>query len=105
MIFKGVGEGKPYPSHGLDDPKDWAHLAPRMIRLEELITTKSNLDLRALLSSDSTFYGDIFCHVVQWQGELYLEDGLHRALRAALGGRPVVHGRVLVIDSAQPAIT
>jgi Arc/MetJ family transcription regulator len=98
VIFKAVGEGRPYPDHGLEDPKDWAHLPPRMIRLEELITVRSALDLRALLSADSTFYGDIFCHVVQWQGDLYLEDGLHRALRAALQGRPAVHGRVLTLD-------
>ncbi len=69
-----------------------------MLRLEELITTRAELDLRALLSEDSTFYGDIFCHVVQWKGDYYLEDRLHRALRAALQGRPAVHGRVLVLD-------
>lgn len=98
MIFKGVGAGRPYPPHDLANPQDWAHLAPRMLRLEELITTRAELDLRALLSEDSTFYGDIFCHVVQWKGDYYLEDGLHRALRAALQGRPAVHGRVLVLD-------
>jgi hypothetical protein len=36
---------------------------------------------------------------------LYLEDGLHRALRAALQQRPVIHARVLVLggdsDSAE----
>ena len=98
MIFKGVGDSQPYPAHGLDEPGDWAHLPPRMIRLDELVTTRAQLDLHALLSSDSTFYGDIFCHVVKWQGALYLEDGLHRALRAALRGRPAVHGRVLDLD-------
>jgi Arc/MetJ family transcription regulator len=98
MIFKGVGTGRPYPEHQLDTPADWAPLAPRMILLEELITTRSALDLRALLAEDSTFYGDIFCHVVLWRGEYYLEDGLHRALRAALQGRPAVHGRVLDLD-------
>ncbi|MGI8948070.1 MAG: type II toxin-antitoxin system VapB family antitoxin [Ornithinimicrobium sp.] len=97
MIFKAVGEGRPYPDHGLQEPKDWAHLPPRQIRLEELTTTRAALDLRALLAEDCTFYGDIFCHVVQWRDELYLEDGLHRALRAALQGRPAVHGRVLVL--------
>ncbi len=98
MIFKAVGDHPPYPPHGLDEPKDWAHLPPRMIRLDELTTTKATLDLQHLLAADSTFYGDIFCHVVQFGGELYLEDGLHRALRAALAGRAVVHGRVLVLD-------
>ena len=46
------------------------------------------------LAEDSTFYGDMFAHVVQWRGELYLEDGLHRALRCALAQRRVLHARV-----------
>ena len=29
---------------------------------------------------------------------MYLEDGLHRAVRAALQQRPVLHARVLVLD-------
>lgn len=98
MIFKGVGDHRPYPAHGRDDPKDWANLPPRMIRLDELTTTRATLDLHLLLSPDSTFYGDIFCHVVRYREELYLEDGLHRALRAALAGRAFVHGRVLPVE-------
>ena len=98
MIFKAVGNGRPYPAHGLETARDWADVPPRMVRLDELITTKGNLDLAALLSEDSTFYGDLFAHVVQWQGVLYLEDGLHRALRAALQQRPALHARVLVLD-------
>lgn len=97
MIFKAVGDGRPYPDHGVRNPKDWSSVSPRAIRLDELITTKRTLDLGALLSEDSTFYGDIFAHVVSWQGDLYLEDGLHRALRAALQQRPVIHARVLVL--------
>lgn len=96
MIFKAVGDGQPYPPHHLED---WSHLPPRMIRLDELITTKSMLDLQHLLAADSTFYGDIFCHVVSFEDRLYLEDGLHRALRAALAGRSFVHGRVLVLPA------
>ena len=98
MIFKAVGSGRPYPAHGLETARDWADVPPRMVRLDELITTKRNLDLAALVSEDSTFYGDLFAHVVQWQGGLYLEDGLHRALRAALQQRPALHPRVLVLD-------
>jgi Arc/MetJ family transcription regulator len=98
MIFRSVGDGRPYPEHGLETTRDWAEVPPRMIRLDELITTKRNLDLATLLSEESTFYGDLFAHVVQWEDRLYLEDGLHRALRAALQQRPALHARVLVLD-------
>ncbi|MEO9322018.1 type II toxin-antitoxin system VapB family antitoxin [Nocardioides sp. C4-1] len=93
MIFKRVGDGRPYPAHGLTSAA-WATVPPRQVRLDELVTTKDTLQLAALLDEDSTFYGDLFAHVVVWRGELYLEDGLHRALRAALHQRNVLHARV-----------
>ncbi len=93
VIFKRVGEGRPYPEHDLA-PRDWAALPPRPVRLDELVTTKDTLQLAALLDEDSTFFGDLFAHVVEWNDELYLEDGLHRALRAALQQRLVLHARV-----------
>jgi len=96
VIFKRVGEGRPYPDHGLT-AKQWASVPPRQVRLDELVTTKDTLQLAALLDEDSTFYGDLFAHVVEWNGELYLEDGLHRALRAALQQRHVLHARVHVL--------
>jgi Arc/MetJ family transcription regulator len=98
VIFKAVGDGRPYPEHGLTTSRDWSDVPPRQVRLDELITTKRVLDLDALLSEDSTFYGDLFAHVIEYQGSMYLEDGLHRALRAALQQRPVLHARVLVIE-------
>lgn len=94
MVFKAVGDSRPYPAHGLA-LTEWAGLPPQQVRLDELITTKSRLDLHNLLSEDSTFYGDLFAHVVRWRGDLYLEDGLHRALRAALQQRQTLHARVL----------
>ena len=97
MIFKRVGDGRPYPDHGLS-AKEWAKIPPRQVRLDELVTTKDTLQLAALLDEDSTFYGDLFAHVVKWQGDLYLEDGLHRAVRAALQQRQVLHARVLEMD-------
>jgi hypothetical protein len=42
---------------------------------------------------------------VQWHGDLYLEDGLHRALRAALQQRNVIHVRVLDLDALTPVET
>ncbi|MEV6523612.1 type II toxin-antitoxin system VapB family antitoxin [Longispora sp. NPDC051575] len=94
MIFKAVREGQPYPEHGLS-LKDWAEIPPRPVRLDQLITTKRELGLDRLLADDSTFYGDLFPHVVRYQDALYLEDGVHRALRAALQQRTTIHARVL----------
>ncbi|MGY0232817.1 type II toxin-antitoxin system VapB family antitoxin [Longispora urticae] len=94
MIFKAVRDGKPYPEHGLS-LKDWAEIPPRPVRLDQLITTKRELGLDRLLADDSTFYGDLFPHVVRFQDALYLEDGVHRALRAALQQRTTIHARVL----------
>jgi Arc/MetJ family transcription regulator len=96
VIFKEVKDGKPYPDHGLS-LKQWAEIPPRAVRLDQLITTKRELALDRLLAEDSTFYGDLFPHIVEWQGQLYLEDGVHRALRAALQQRTTIHARVHVI--------
>jgi Arc/MetJ family transcription regulator len=100
VIFKEVGQTRPYPDHGFVSTRQWAKVPPRQVRLDELVTTKSTLDLTALLAEDSTFYGDLFAHVVQWHDTLYLEDGLHRAVRVALAQRNLLHARVLVLDEA-----
>ena len=97
MVFKQVGDGRPYPDHARTG-REWAQIPPRPVRLDQLITTKNVLDLHTVLATDSTFYGDLFPHVISWRGELYLEDGLHRALRAALQQRSVLHVRVLDLD-------
>lgn len=102
MIFKAVREGKPYPEHGLTT-REWSRIPPRPVRLDHLVTVKRNLALDRLLAEDSTFYGDLFPHVVQWDGDLYLEDGLHRAVRAALQQRTTIHARVLVLPVAGKA--
>jgi len=94
VIFKRVGDDRPYPDHGYTQ-RQWASIAPYQVRLDQLVTTKSTLDLETLLEEDSTFYGDLFAHVVSYNGDLYLEDGLHRALRAALQQRQTMHARVL----------
>lgn len=97
MIFKAVGDGRPYPDHGRVTAKDWSDVPPRQVRLDELVTTKRTLNLDNLLAEDSTFYGDLFAHVVEYKNVLYLEDGLHRAVRAALQQRPILHARVLTL--------
>ena len=74
-------------------------IPPRQVRMDTLTTTKKELALDALLADDSTFYGDLFPHAVQWRGEIYLEDGLHRAVRAALENRHTIHVRILDLDA------
>src|SRR3954463_16662396 len=71
VIFKAVRDGAPYPDHHTT-LKAWAEIPPRPIRLADLITTKRELALDKLLAEDSTFYGDLFPHVVEYQGALYL---------------------------------
>jgi Arc/MetJ family transcription regulator len=97
MIFKGVLDGRPYPDHGLSH-RQWAQIPPRQIRLDDLVMTTTVLALDRLLSEDSTFYGDLFPHAVKWNGDVYLEDGLHRAVRSALRNRIVLHARVFDMD-------
>jgi Arc/MetJ family transcription regulator len=96
VIFRSIGDHRPYPDHQFTQ-RQWGEIAPTQVRLDQLVTTKRELDLDTLLADDSTFYGDLFAHVVQWRGTLYLEDGLHRALRAALQQRHVLHARVMAI--------
>ncbi|PYE15479.1 Arc/MetJ family transcription regulator [Williamsia limnetica] len=98
VIFKGVRDGKPYPDHQLSI-RDWAKIPPRQLRLDQLITVTTVLALDKLLSEDSTFYGDLFAHAVRWNGDMYLEDGLHRAVRSALRNRHVIHARLLDLDN------
>jgi len=97
VIFKRVSDRRPYPEHGLT-ARDWSAIPPRQVRLADLVTTKTALDLDTLLADDATIFGDLFCHVVRWNGQLYLEDGLHRAVRAALQQRLVVPARVLDLE-------
>ena len=54
MIFKRVGEDRPYPAHGYVQ-KQWAAIAPQQVRLDALVTTKRMLDLEALLAGNDTW--------------------------------------------------
>ncbi|HET9253647.1 MAG TPA: type II toxin-antitoxin system VapB family antitoxin [Pseudonocardiaceae bacterium] len=97
MIFKEIRHGRPYPDHGFST-KDWAQISPQQVRLADLITTATVVDLEKVLSDDPTLPGDLFPHAVRWCGELFLESGLHRALRAALQQRTTLHVRILDLD-------
>jgi Arc/MetJ family transcription regulator len=97
VIFKEIRHDRPYPEHGFS-MKDWAQIPPQQVRLANLITTATVVDVARLLSDDPTLPGDLFPHAVRWCGELYLEEGLHRALRAALQQRTTLPVRILDLD-------
>ena len=97
MIFKEIRQGRPYPEHGFS-MKDWAQIPPQQVPLKNLITTATVVELEKVLSEDPTLPGDLFPHAVRWCGELFLEDGLHRALRAALQQRTTLPVRILDLD-------
>lgn len=64
MIFKKVGAHRPYPQHGMSNA-DWGSIPPQQVRLDWLTTTQKTLDLETLLAEDSTYFGDLFPHVVK----------------------------------------
>ena len=97
MIFKEIRNGRPYPEHGFS-VKDWAQIPPQQVPLAHLITTTTVVDVARLLSDDPTLPGDLFPHAVRWCSELFLEEGLHRALRAALNQRTTLNVRILDLD-------
>ena len=98
MIFRVCGTESPIPNTACPT-ETGRSIPPCQIRLDELVTTTKVLALDRLLSEDSTFYGDLFPHAVKWRSVLYLEDGLHRAVRAALRNRTVLHARLLDLDA------
>lgn len=102
MIFKTVLDEKPYPFSNFNN---WSDVAPKKTPLCEIIVTQKTLSLEKLLNDDSTFFGDLFPHVIKWKGELYLDNGVHRALRAALGQQEFIHARVLTLsESGEPIL-
>ena len=102
MIFKGVLDGKPYPDHGLSH-RQWAQIPPRQIRLDELVTTTTVLRWTACCRRTRRSTATCSRMPCRWRGVIYLEDGLHRAVRAALRNRTVLHARVFDMDMPLPA--
>ena len=43
VIFKAVGDSRPYPDHGYTT-RQWSTVPPRLVRLDELVTTRYRLE-------------------------------------------------------------
>lgn len=94
--FAAIITWRPYPDTGLTTARWQAEIPVQDVPFAALTLTQDHLHIRALLGhSDPRGSTDAYPHAVRWVGRLYLEDGAHRAVRAALlSGRPSMPMRV-----------
>lgn len=93
MPFRGVRERVWEPT-GLSTAA-WLLVPVREIFIGDLFATQDGVYLTPLLTREpGSACGDPFPHVILFRGDLYLEDGHHRVLRAALNGQTTVQARV-----------
>jgi hypothetical protein len=100
-MFAGIisrDHGCPWPDTGMTSTQ-WLTVPASEVTIAELTATQPGLLLQALTGEPNPIGGDPTPHVIQWDGNLYLEDGHHRAARAALAGHTSITARVLVIDT------
>src|SRR4051794_15212442 len=100
-MFKGVDVSRPWPHTGMTTEK-WKQVPPFWIPISELIATQEGVKLAPLSDIKKSLRyvshsGDFHPHVVSWRGNLYLEDGHHRAVSAAISGNTQIFARVLTI--------
>lgn len=96
-MFAAVDPTRPWEPTDMSTAK-WLRLPARPVPLGDLIATQDGVYLAPLLGEPSSHCGDPVPHVIAHDGRLYLEDGHHRAVRAALNGQRQLHARVLVLD-------
>lgn len=91
-------DGTPWPPQGMTSAR-WLDVPVRRVRIADLIATQPGVYLAPLAPYryGQPVGGDWFAHVIEWRGRQYLEDGHHRALRAALRGHRWLQARVLEV--------
>lgn len=102
MIFHTVitrDNGEPWPSTGMTTAR-WLTVPTQHVRIADLIATQPGIYFHGL-HAQQPYGGDRYPHVIHWHGHLYLEDGHHRATRAALNGHTHIEARVLNIEGTQ----
>ncbi len=98
-MFKSIitrDHGEPWPATGMTSQR-WLSVPLRTVLIEDLIATQSGVYFHGLVDNIVPVGGDIYPHVILWQGEYYLEDGHHRVVRTRLKGYDRIVVRVLEI--------
>ena len=100
-MFKDIisrDNGCPWGDTGMTTRK-WRNVPTQVVTIAELIATQPGVLLASLSDhAPEPVGGDTYPHVIAWRGELYLEDGHHRVVRARLNDHHIVEARVLEVD-------
>lgn len=99
-MFAGIisrDDGDPWGPTGMTSKK-WLSIPARPVRIKRLILTQDGVYFHSLIEPQTPVGGDEYPHVIQWNQRLYLEDGHHRVVRAAMQGYRLVMARVLTLD-------
>lgn len=70
------------------------------VEIADLVVCQQGITFDALMATNLPYGGDLFPHVVRYEGLLFLTDGHHRLGRALLQGRTVLPVRLLDLDAA-----
>jgi hypothetical protein len=99
-MFAGIDCARDWPQAGMTTAR-WLRLPPRPVLIGDLYATQDGVHLAPLLDDQPSLShcGDPVPHVRLWNGRLYLEDGHHRAVRAAINGQQAITARVLEVGA------
>jgi hypothetical protein len=98
-MFKAVisrDDGEPWGDTGMTTAT-WATIQPHVVRIADLIATQPGILFAPLTDDNEPVGGDPIPHVIHWQGDYYLEDGHHRAMRALINGADTITARILEV--------
>lgn len=98
-MFAGVisrDGGEPWGPTGMTSAK-WLSVPARELYISDLTATQPGVLFHALAGKPAPVGGDALPHVIAWRDGLYLEDGHHRVMRAALAGQLRITARVLQV--------
>lgn len=83
LPFADILDERPYPPTGLTTARWRAEVEPRLVDLRDLTLTQKGVRIGPLFGITDR-ESDLFPHAVAYRDRLYLEDGHHRVVRAAL---------------------
>lgn len=90
------GRDRDWPDQGMTTDL-WRAIEPCPVEIDQLHPTQPGVLFAAICNPRIRDGGDTLPHVVEWRGDLYLEDGHHRVVRAALDGARTIFVRKLRI--------